>query len=76
MEYNAVDVRREQRKYAFNANTIGDFPYGERCRKTSTLDLQYVTFKGLDPLFATFYDLIVYGNVVTGFKLRVLLTSS
>src|SRR4051812_3359115 len=71
MQQNSVNVGRIQREYPFYTYSIRDLSNCKRGSSTSTLDFENVALKGLDPLLITFYNFIIYSDIVTGLKLRV-----
>src|SRR6185312_10394380 len=71
MQNDTIDVRRVKREYPFNTYSVRNLSYSKGGSSSSTLDLQYITFEGLDTFLVTFNNFIVYSDVVTGFKLRV-----
>lgn len=64
-----LDIGRVDGEQTLNTYTIGDFTNGEGSRHARTLALDHIALKTLNTLFVTFYNLIVYGDIVTSFEL-------
>ncbi len=63
-------MRRRYRESPLNTNTIRNLSYGKSSGMAIALTLDHIAFKALDPLFISFLDLIVNGNIVAGFEAR------
>lgn len=72
MELNGFDIGREQGEGPFHAYSVGDLPYGEGGGVASTLAFDHISLEALDTLLVAFNDLIVDGDIITGFELRKL----
>ena len=70
MKFDGFDIGGEQGKGPFHAYAVGYLPNGEGSRMACTLALDHVAFESLDTLFVPFQDLIIDGDIITGFKLR------
>ena len=69
VHFNAFDIGREQRETALYTYVVAHFANGERLRAAGTLAFDHHAFEGLDTLFVSFLDLIVYGHTVACFEL-------
>lgn len=72
VHFQRLDVGGEQGEGPFYADAVGDLTDSERGGLASSLTLDHVAFEALDTLLVSFDDLIVDGDVVTGFELRKL----
>jgi hypothetical protein len=72
VQFDRLDIRGEKREGPFYAYAVGNLPYGKGGGMPFTLTLEDVSFEALDTLLVAFNDLIVDGDIITGFELRKL----
>jgi hypothetical protein len=72
IHFDRLDIWGEQGEGPFHAYAIGDLTHGESGCLPRTLALDHITFETLDTLLVSFDDLIVDGDIITGFELRKL----
>src|ERR1700733_7052495 len=65
---NGLNIRRGKRESSLHSHAVRYFPYGKALCKASALPFNHISTKTLDTFFATFYDLIINGYVITRFK--------
>ena len=70
VQLERLDVGREQGEGPLYTYTVGDLPYSKGGCLARTLTFDHITFETLDTLLVSFDDLIIDGDVVTGFELR------
>jgi hypothetical protein len=75
VHFDGLDIRGEKGESPFYTYAIGDLPYGKGRSMPFALALEDVAFKALDTLLVAFNDLIVDGDIITGFELRKLFFS-
>lgn len=69
VQYDRFNVRGEEGEQPFHAYAIGNLADGKSGRSALALAFDHVSAEGLDPFLVSFDDLIIYGNIITGFKL-------
>jgi hypothetical protein len=72
VEHDAFNIGAIERKETLYTHAIADFTHGKRGGSSVALALNNIALKALDTLFVAFNNLIVNGDVVTGFELRML----
>lgn len=70
VQIEGLDVGGEEGEGSFYAYAVGYFTNGEGGSLALALAFDHVSFKALDTLFVAFDDLIVDGDIVTGFEFR------
>ena len=60
-------------EYTLHTYTVRDLTNGERGGGTIALRLDHIALERLDTLLGSFNDLVVDGNVITGFESRIVL---
>lgn len=73
--HDRIDIRRIKREDPFHTNTIGYLADRKAGGMAAALFFDHIAFKGLDPFFIAFNDLIVHGNIVTGLECGKILLS-
>jgi len=71
VQYDRIDIRRQDREQTLNAHAIRDLAYGKRGGSPIALHLDHIPTEALDTLFATLYDLIVNGHIITCLERRM-----
>ena len=70
VHFERLDVGREQGEGPLYTYAVGDLTHGKSGRVPRTLTFDHITFETLDTLLVSFDDLIIDGDIVTGFELR------
>jgi hypothetical protein len=70
MQFDRFDIRGEQGKGPFHAYPIGDLANRKSRCMARTLAFDHVALESLNTLFIAFHDLIIDGDIVTGFEFR------